>query len=284
MSDLNFQKFLLTSSNKSVKENLKNYNEQNEKWDRIIVWLVGFSITAITLIIGAISESNPFVESISAYVVFFGAATVLFGLLYRISLSLFAQYQLDVLMTFDSHVLGYNLPDDIVYSRDVDPNNTTLEEVIRYLMEDFGHIADESDFVGLNWETDKEQIRTRLVEKYDEIKLSRLAMETEVFKETLRGILGDKGVEINKKVNKPKRMWFFYSASNVLFYLTCFSFLIGLFVVVGHYFKNDAQTVQSVAPANEGTKELQIQIDSLRNEIQKCELMLDVYEGLPMGV
>jgi hypothetical protein len=102
-----------------ITNNRKNFNKVSEHSDRIIVWLVGFSITIIALLLSK-SELLISARDIVLNLILIYSFVIVFGILYRIFSYLVRHFENKLLMTFEGYISTItNIPSL--------PNKTILE-------------------------------------------------------------------------------------------------------------------------------------------------------------
>ena len=121
-----------------------NINESSkanfERSDRIITWIVGFSIGIFVLVfpkdlIVGLSKIDKFTLSILNFSLF----VIIFGLLYRICSFLTQTLNSIILSDISNYFRGLNInTDEIPFPREISGDETTFQ-LIQYLKEDFNY-------------------------------------------------------------------------------------------------------------------------------------------------
>jgi len=243
MERTDFQGWILGLVRKTLSENREYFYKITEQADKIIVWLVGFSITSIALSISKSIELNMFLNKITEIIVVFGSLTIITGILYRIFIYIAQSLELKILLEFDTYVEGYNNPPVIHVGREITDINT-YDEIVDFLIEDFEKEVDRIDISTFNPEQVSE-IRLAALNYYKSLNY----WENKQFEEEKNGV---KNVLINhlgnseRKVEKAftntepnklvrKAYWTCLYAARVLFILSCLSFTAGMTVILTKY-------------------------------------------------
>src|SRR5690554_3995180 len=133
---MTFTQYMLNNLQKIISRNREYYFKISEQADKIIVWLVGFSIASIAL---SISNSKLLIEIsdlLPAVIIIFSSLTIIFGVLYRTFIYIAQTLENHMLISFEGYVEGYNNPPDIELPRDIN-NNESIENLVNFLHEDF---------------------------------------------------------------------------------------------------------------------------------------------------
>ncbi|MCG2420521.1 hypothetical protein K8089_15980 [Aequorivita sp. F47161] len=226
-------KQLYTTTSKLVNEQIKRDIENFEKADKIIIWLVGFSIGIFVLIFtrntdNLIINQNVFEISIISLV------TVILGLLFRI-ISFFTQMTLSSIV-FDliAYAAGFSEIKKLPTPREIEQNDT-INDIIFYLKEDFGIERELIDITGFSKEKIKEY--RDLQKNYYQTLASWNNTDEQLseYREELAIRFGH-----NPKVNKTaleekesskskgKKYKLLLKSSYILFFLTIISFIFGI--------------------------------------------------------
>lgn len=237
MSDFNLQKYFYLLTQKSFEDGMELYGKNNDTIDKIIVWLVGFSITIIILLITNV-DSKILIDTTSrAWIMFFAFLTILFGILQRILMVFINKVQIDIKLTFDQHVAGYLIPEDNKYSRFISEYDNSVEDVINYLKLDFDFI-----YNGVIPEKNSKEYITllkALIAKHSELQDNLLLFEANLFAESLSKQIGYKIPKITTLENQNKtynyNVFKLLNFSNLMFYFTCASFLAIILIAVISY-------------------------------------------------
>jgi hypothetical protein len=136
MDTRNFTGWFLDQINKTLSKNREYFYKLSEQSDKIIVWLVGFSITSIALSISKAQILNAFIPHLSNYILIFGSFTVIFGVLYRIFLYVAQSTELFMLVAFEGYVEEYNNPPSMYSGRKL-TNDVSYDDVVSLIKEDF---------------------------------------------------------------------------------------------------------------------------------------------------
>lgn len=127
-------KQLYSTTRKLVNDQVERDIENFEKADKIIIWIVGFSIGIFMLILTRKSENPIFIEFELTVV---AIITVVLGLLFRI-FSFFTQMRLSsIVFDFVSFATGYTKASEIPIPKTITEVDS-LDNIITFLEEDFG--------------------------------------------------------------------------------------------------------------------------------------------------
>ncbi|MFI2744201.1 hypothetical protein ACG2LH_15815 [Zhouia sp. PK063] len=238
MEDFNLQKFLMNAANNSIKQSLEEYNKHNSQLDKIIVWLVSFSVTAITLTIASSGSKNEFLIHTSDWIIIFSFMVILFGITSRIIFVFFQKNQLDIIFSFDQYVQGYCLPKTTKYTRSIS-NESTIEDIQIHLKKDFN-----IDIEVKNPKNDEEYLveLNNVKTLYYSLQEKQLIFEINLFNSNLSRLLGKEIPKIEySKINsndtfKEHRVWNYLRWLNYLFIATCVTFVLGILIIMIFYF------------------------------------------------
>jgi len=229
MERTDFQGWILGLISKTLSENRQYFYKITDQADKIIVWLVGFSITSIALTISKSIELNLFLENLTNFVLIFGSLTVIFGVLYRIFVFIAQSLELRILLEFETYVEGYN---------------NTYNEIVDFIKADFGKESDRIDISLLN-ETEIERIRQAALNYYNSLNYwnnKLFEKEKEGVKSVLMTQLGNSKRKVEKIFNDTtpnkfirKVYWTSLYTSQTLFILSCLSFTTGMIVILIQY-------------------------------------------------
>lgn len=129
-------KQLYSTTSKLVNDQVKNDIENFEKADKIIIWIVGFSIGIFMLIITRKSE-NPIFLELEFELTIIALITVVLGLFFRI-FSFFTQMRLNsIVLDFVAFATGFNKASEIPIPKTITEIDS-LDNIIIFLEEDFG--------------------------------------------------------------------------------------------------------------------------------------------------
>lgn len=129
-------KQLYSTTSKLVNDQVQRDMEIFEKADKIIIWIVGFSIGIFTLILTR-DTKNIIVNELVFEISIVALLTVIFGLLFRI-FSFFTQMRLNsIVFDFVSFATGYVKATEIPIPKKI-LEIDSLDNIIIFLEEDFG--------------------------------------------------------------------------------------------------------------------------------------------------
>lgn len=238
MREENFINWILTNLKKQALINRDYSFKLFEQSDKIVVWLVGFSVTSIILTISKLGGTNSFVNEIMNYVILFGSLNIIFGILYRIFLFLFQTRDLKLMNDFNFFVDGYTMPSEHKIGRDINVEDT-YQDVIRFLKEDYNISLNVKDDSKLN-STEKEKLRNEIIDFYDKTQDEKLVKQTEELKKIISEQFGYSPKKLNKAFDVKKNngvIWIYANIVSVTFILSILSFLLGILFIMIYYFK-----------------------------------------------
>lgn len=208
-----------------------------ERADRIVIWIVGFSIGVFVLLIS--QDYNDSLPIPVNEVVISALIIVMLGLVYRI-LSFFAAYALtQININFISHVeLAANFP-ELPNCRQLKESDS-LEDIIFYLKEDFTYIVDK-DYSSATPEQ-KNELKGLYKKFYESIAESNdIEAQLNEFDSTVARFYGLNLAKRNQKKSKDKtrRIGRAYRillvSSYIFFFLTISCFIIITCYVLVHF-------------------------------------------------
>lgn len=139
MLNMSFSEFMLSGIQKELSDNREFYYKLSEQSDKIIVWLVGFSIGSIALTISNENTLKAISNDLPTQIVIFSCGTIILGVLYRTLKYLSQLTENQILMNFNTCINVYKNPPDIPSLPPYRNLNGTesCEELRKYLKEDF---------------------------------------------------------------------------------------------------------------------------------------------------
>ena len=235
-----YLKFLYSKSNKLLTENSDRVNNTFERADKIIIWLVGFSIGVFVLLLSSdLDKANPnfkLITSLSINIIIISLIVVILGLLFRLC-SFFAQNYLNsALMNFSGFTESQvNFPDlpEVHEIKETD----SIDDILFYLDLDYGYKRDKP----INLPPDKmKEYRGLLKTFYEELaRTNDQEKQLEIFwktyaeyfgltkKETAKYIKGKTNHRRNGKLHR-----IFYVLASALFLLTIGTFIFGVSLIL----------------------------------------------------
>lgn len=194
---------------KSVYETLEKTKENFifnfNQIDKILVWIVGFSVTAISIIISKISEiSENYSSSLLKTVLFLLTTSIISGIIYRLSALLFLQKYQSIMFflegAFSSEKAMPTKTKELV-------NPDDIHEIYQKIKSDFDQ--NYSDIIQLYYKTESAERKKYYVEylKNEYKRLAEWAKDEyeyadEYMKEVYKTALGLSDKEINKLFDK----------------------------------------------------------------------------------
>ena len=129
-------KQLYVTTSKLVNDQVQRDIDNFEKTDKIIIWIVGFSIGIFTLILTQNTE-NSLINDLEYEITIVALITIVLGLLFRI-LSFFTQMRLNsIVFDFVSFATGYATASEIPIPKEI-LEVDSIDNIIIFLEEDFG--------------------------------------------------------------------------------------------------------------------------------------------------
>ena len=243
MNNSDFQGWFLSLMNKSLSNNRQYSYKISDQSDKIIVWLVGFSITSIALSISKETELNLFINNLTNYILICGSLTVVFGVLYRIFLYLAQVFEINILTAFGGYIEGYNNPLDMYFGRELSEEDT-YDDIVDYLKYDFDIEIERVDIKKLD-STQVHVLRKSVIDYYLSLNNwsnKKLERETNEVKTVLVTYLGYSKKKLRRIFNpKEPRVklttlyWFCLYAASTLFIMSCLAFTSGMMIILVKY-------------------------------------------------
>ncbi len=243
MDNTDFQGWILSIVNKTISHNRQYFYKMTEQSDKIIVWLVGLSITSIVLTINNGLKLNSVINNLTTYVLIFGSLTVIFGVLYRIFLYIAQTLEINILIAFEMYIEGYNNPPKVHFGREL-LDEDTYEDIVSFFKDDF-----EIEIESINTATlDTNQIevlRKSVIDYYLSLNNwanKKLEKEKNEVKDVFSTYLGYSNKKLDRIFN-PKAptikstnlYWYSLYAASALFILSCLSFTSGMITILTEY-------------------------------------------------
>jgi hypothetical protein len=240
---MTFTQYMLENLQKIISRNREYFFKISEQADKIIVWLVGFSIASIAL---SISNSKLLIEIsdlLPSVIIIFSSLTIIFGVLYRTFIYIAQTLENKMLISFEGYVEGCRNPPDIELPREI-IDNESIDNLVSFLHEDFKVEIGEINKDNLSQEQ-LSKIQKDLVKYYrtlSEISVKQLESQVENIKEVLKSYLGYSEKRANRifnpvkpKLNLNKICWFSIYFAFILFILTTLTFISGFTTFMGIY-------------------------------------------------
>lgn len=229
-------KQLYSTTSKLVNDQVQRDIDNFEKADRIIIWIVGFSIGIFTLILTR-ETKNPLINELEFEIIIISLITVIIGLLFRI-FSFFTQMHLNsIVFEFVTYAAGYNNASEIPIPKTI-LEIDSIDNIIIFLEEDFGIKTQKIDTT--NFSDEKLREYRNLYKNYYESLASSNNIEEQI-KEfstqlALRFGLNPTDVmnstqnnsEIKSKGNRYRTL---LTISYWLFFLTIINFIVGIAII-----------------------------------------------------
>ncbi len=243
---MSLSEFMLSRLQKGLSENREYSYKLSEQADRIIVWLVGFSIASIALTISNENSLKAISNDLPALLIIFSCMTVILGILYRIVNYVTQLTENQIMMKFNAGIDVYKNPQDIPL---IPPyrnlsGEENCEDLRKYLKEDFNIEVDkieDNDF-SQNQKKDYMNSLSNYYNKTAEIYSAHFELEKNIVKNVLKNDLGysQKAVDgvfnpVEPKIRIQRIYWVGLISSSILFLITTFVFLSGFVVFLWEY-------------------------------------------------
>jgi hypothetical protein len=229
-------KQLYSTTSKLVNDQVQRDIDNFEKADRIIIWIVGFSIGIFTLILTR-ETKNPLINELEFEITIVALITVILGLLFRI-FSFFTQIHLNsIVFEFVSYAIGYNNASEIPIPKtllEID----SLDNIIIFLEEDFGIKTQKIDTTNFSYEKLTEY--RNLYKNYYESLASSNNIEEQIkeFSTQLALRFGQNPTDVmdstknnSELKSKGNRYRILFAISYWLFFLTIVNFIVGIGII-----------------------------------------------------
>ncbi len=237
-------KQLYSTTSKLVNDQVQRDIENFEKADKIIIWIVGFSIGIFMLILTRKSE-NPIFLELEFELTIVALITVVLGLLFRI-FSFFTQMRLNsIVFGFVSFATGYNKASEIPIPKTITEIDS-LDNIIIFLEEDFGIKRQRIDTS--NFSDEKLAEYRNLYKNYYESLASSNNIEEQMkeFSTQLAFRFGLKPEDVMNSSkddssikSKGKGYRVLLNVSYWLFFLTIINFIVGIGIVAFKMIENN---------------------------------------------
>jgi len=244
MNNKNLQGWFLNQFKESINRYRESFFRVTDQSDKIIVWLVGFSIASIALTLEKRDAMNVLIGNFADYIFIFGSITIITGVLYRVFLFIAQSLEINILIAFESYIEGYNNPPNIHIGRSISENDT-YDEIVDFIQEDFGVEIDRFP-INILTPDQLKPLRDSIVTYYSALnKWENQKFESAIneIKDILHKNLGYSKKRLEKVFDfdrsnstKTKLFWIFNYTASVLFLLSCLTFASGIIVILIGYF------------------------------------------------
>lgn len=242
---MTFTKYMLVSMQKIISRNRDFSYRLTDQADRIIVWLVGFSIACIAL---TISNQHTLIEiskNLPLILVAFSSLTIILGILYRTFMYLAQTIENQMIINFEGYVEGYINPPDVSISRELKGSETIID-LINFLKEDFNVEVSEVNEENLN-SNQISAMLSNLSSYYNSLAdINNRHLESQIteIKNVLKSTMGytEKKAErifnpVKPKINWHRFYWFSMYLSVTLFLMTTLTFISGFTIFMLKFIK-----------------------------------------------
>ena len=243
-----FLKYLYSKISKSTIENSEKSNQNFERADKIIIWIVGFSIGIFVILFTKDYDlKNPNYETIkelSNQITIVSLFVVIFGLIFRI-FSFFSQMILtEINLEFASYADGFSDAPEFPIAREI-KDTDSIDDIIYFFEEDFGIKQEKPLFLNPTQESIKEY-RILLLNYYKTLAESNdIEVQLEEFKNKISEYYGISKSKINERFENGKKVKFrgnIYRmtliGSYIFFFLTIMTFIVGTIIILEKLINN----------------------------------------------
>lgn len=231
-------KYLFNTSSKIILDQTDRVNENFDKADKIIIWIVGFAIGVFILIFSR-DLKNPFIEDLALSISIFSLSVVILGLTFRV-ISFFTQLKLtEIIVDFVSYSEGFANTPELPTPRKIKESDS-LEDIVYYFKEDFKIKRTIPDFTKSLSPEELKEYRQLHINYYNTLSESNdFNAQLKEFKSTLGNYFGlaqhklasDKNAEQNiKKRGENFRVMLYLSI--IFFFLTIGVFIFGTILLL----------------------------------------------------
>jgi len=133
---MDISKYLLSTSFQIISRNRGNFYRISDQSDKIIVWLVGFSIAIIALLLSKSNLLIPLSLNYLVALVLIYSFSIVFGILYRICMYLTQLIENRLFINFEGYILNLLNGPKIDRPRQLKETDTYFD-ILKYFKEDF---------------------------------------------------------------------------------------------------------------------------------------------------
>jgi hypothetical protein len=211
----------------SIKENRSYVDKSFENADKIIIWLVGFSIAAIGLVLRYKKDLSEY-EDLLNRVILFSCLTVIFGILYRIMKFLSDNLEALIFLVFSFEVESFNI-NQVLKGRSIIKEDSS-EDIIKYIESDFEVTLDKTKIEN----KDELSFRKSLIQYYSDLDDKDLKRQIAEMDNISNKYFAQKENKWNEKdiKFKAKKQRFYFKSSMLLFSLSCLSFIMIMILII----------------------------------------------------
>lgn len=244
-----FLKYLYSQISKSSFQNNERISQNFERADKIIIWIVGFSIGVFVVFFTKdYNVDNPnykIILELSSQITIVSLFVVILGLIFRI-FSFFTQMLLtEINIEFTNYTDSFSNVPELPIPRQI-KDIDTIEDIIYYFEEDFGIKKEKPDFKNSTKESIQEY-RKLLLNYYSTLaEENNIEVQLEEFKNKISDYYGLSKQKINKRFTdnqKVKSRGKIYQkiliGSYIFFFLTVGTFIIGTIIVLEKLLTNN---------------------------------------------
>ena len=218
--------------------------ENFEKADKIIIWIVGFSIGIFVLIISQ-NTNNEFIVNLTFEISVFSLLVVIAGLLFRI-FSFFTQMlYTGIVISFATFAESISSSPEIPISREIKTNDS-VERIIEFLKDDFNFEVKKIDLSKMTDEA-KNGYRDALINYYNILADSNdVKKQLNEYKTNFANYFGFSKKYLDKRMDnadfmkrRGKNYQIMIWISYILFFLTIGIFIAGVSTVLYELVRNN---------------------------------------------
>lgn len=239
-----FLKYLYSKISKSVLENSDKSIQNFERADKIIIWIVGFSIGIFVILFTkdyAVENPNYIaITELSNKITIVSLIIVILGLIFRI-FSFFAQMLLiEITIGFSAYSDGFSTVPKLPTPRQI-KDTDTIDNIIEFFKQDFEIIQEKPDFANYT-----QEYRKLLLNYYLTLSESNnVEVQLEEFKTKVSEYYGLSMKTINKSFIDNQRVKLrgkIYQmtliGSYIFFFFTIATFIIGAIIILEKLLNN----------------------------------------------
>ncbi|MFN4151227.1 MAG: hypothetical protein ACK4IX_09810 [Candidatus Sericytochromatia bacterium] len=233
--------FVTELSLKTLNKSKENFIYNFEQLDKILIWILGFSIGAISLIVSNIIDLKIiYCSSLIKQILFLLCISIVFGIVYRISSLLYLiKYQKIIFFLEEA----FSLNEMMLVEKEKLNVKINIHEIHQKIKTGFN--KDYSDIIDLYNKTENERQKSiyldYLIDEYNRLVIwskNEYNYSINYVKTTLGKAFGVSCYQIEKEFNRHDnpfflKVWFFTSLVSLL--LTILSFFIVMILIVVKY-------------------------------------------------
>ncbi|KOS06580.1 hypothetical protein AM493_11450 [Flavobacterium akiainvivens] len=230
---------ILKISYSAVEKDKENLIFTFDQLDKIIIWVVGFSVTTLSLIVSQIFFANNYSRCILKTVLILCIISTIFGIIYRISALLRIRYYQNI----SFHLANAFANHEIMPIETMDFEGYNINQINKTITSDFGY--DYSDIVQLYNDTDNAEKRQYYIdylkgeyERLVELSKKEFIAAEKFVKQTMQEAFKFSDKKVDKLFdndNDISLLKFFDTLGIASFLITLISFISVLIILVFNY-------------------------------------------------